>query len=63
LVINPENLGAARSRNEGIFASKGAYITFLDDDDIYLPTKIRTQMSQMQSANADYSLMDLTLPS
>lgn len=61
LVINPENLGAARSRNEGIFASKGAYITFLDDDDIYLPTKIRTQMSQMQSANADYSLMDLTL--
>ncbi len=61
LIVNPKNLGAAQSRNEGIRASSGSYITFLDDDDWYLPAKISTQLAAMTAANADYSLMDLTL--
>ncbi|MCW3465105.1 glycosyltransferase [Chitinophaga nivalis] len=32
LFINPENLGAAESRNKGINAGNGAWILFLDDD-------------------------------
>lgn len=61
LIVNEQNLGAARSRNAGIHAAHGTYITFLDDDDIYLPSKISTQLAAMQAASADYSLMDLDL--
>lgn len=32
-VINQENLGVSEARNNGIFASKGDYITFVDADD------------------------------
>jgi glycosyltransferase involved in cell wall biosynthesis len=39
-IINPENVGGSLARNIGIHASTGDYITFLDDDDEYLPKKI-----------------------
>ena len=61
LIVNPKNLGAAQSRNAGIQMSSGSYITFLDDDDWYLPAKISTQLAEMTAVNADYSLMDLAL--
>ena len=60
-IVNQQNIGSARSRNEGIAAAQGELITFLDDDDVYLPTKISAQTAAMLSANADYSLMDLAL--
>ena len=61
LLTNQTNLGSARSRNAGIAASHGDVITFLDDDDIYLPSKVSTQAAAMLAAEADFSLMDLTL--
>lgn len=41
---NKKNLGGSGARNEGIRASKGDYIAFLDDDDEYLPAKIEKQL-------------------
>ncbi len=32
LIINPENLGAAETRNIGMAAGQGEWILFLDDD-------------------------------
>jgi glycosyltransferase involved in cell wall biosynthesis len=38
IIHNSINLGAALSRNLGIKSAKGKFISFLDDDDEYLPT-------------------------
>ena len=44
-----ENSGSpARPRNEGIKLAKGAYIGFVDDDDIWLPTKIEKQVALLE---------------
>ena len=61
LITNPENMGSAETRNIGINASKGEYITFLDDDDVYLPEKIQKQLDFMKQGDYDYSLTDLDL--
>lgn len=45
LLINETNKGGCYSRNRGFRESKGAYINFLDDDDILYPTKIEKQIS------------------
>lgn len=60
-IVNTPNQGSAKTRNIGIEAATGEYITFLDDDDLYLPTKIQNQLELMSQVNADYSLMNLKL--
>lgn len=60
-IANSENQGSAEARNTGITVAKGAYITFLDDDDIYLPEKIEKQVGFMESGGYDYSITDLIL--
>lgn len=42
---NVKNSGAQVSRNNGIFASKGNFVAFLDDDDIWREDKIEKQMA------------------
>ena len=60
-ICNPANKGSAESRNIGIHNAGGMYVTFLDDDDIYLPDKIEHQVNAMQKNHADFSLTDLFL--
>ena len=60
-IQNEKNLGSAASRNVGIRAAKGRYVTFLDDDDVYLPDKIKRQLEPMLRERADYSITDLEL--
>lgn len=60
-IVNSLNKGSAVSRNIGIHAAHGTYVTFLDDDDIYLPEKIANQVICMEEKDADYGITDLAL--
>jgi len=60
-IQNESNLGSAESRNRGIQKAKGTYVTFLDDDDVYLPNKIGNQVAFMEQNGLDYSVTDLDL--
>lgn len=60
-IENHPNKGSAKTRNVGIKAANGEYVTFLDDDDVYLPKKIEKQYKDMVHASADYSITDMYL--
>lgn len=47
-IVNKENRGVQYSRNIGILESKGEFIAFLDDDDIWMPEKIEKQVSLLK---------------
>lgn len=60
-IVNDNNQGSSKTRNIGINSAKGEYITFLDDDDIYLPDKIYKQVEFMETNACDYCITDLKL--
>lgn len=53
LITQIKHINGAAARNAGIKAAKGIYISFLDDDDAFLPTKIETQVAFLES-NSNY---------
>lgn len=55
------NVGSAQARNAGVGAALGEYVTFLDDDDVYLPEKVEAQMLKMLEDQADFGITDLYL--
>lgn len=60
-IENEVNKGSAETRNIGIRNASGKYITFLDDDDMYLPDKVSTQIDYMINNNLDLCFTDLAL--
>lgn len=44
-----EHRGVSAAMNKGLRASRGSYITFLDDDDEWLPHKLRVQVPLMEA--------------
>ena len=60
-IRNEKNIGSAATRNVGIAQSRGEYVSFLDDDDVYLPEKLSEQYAFMTEGGYDYSLTDLEL--
>src|SRR5689334_21473917 len=45
-LIAQSNQGTAAGRNAGVAASSGAYVAFLDSDDLWLPHKLERQMER-----------------
>jgi len=47
--LSQPNQGQGAARNQGIQASAGRYVTFLDADDAYLPTKVERQVEFLET--------------
>lgn len=64
LIQNNENLGGSLSRNVGIKASQGDFISFLDDDDTYKPERVQKYINAyeqncMNNIGIIYSFVDV----
>jgi glycosyltransferase involved in cell wall biosynthesis len=60
-IKNPKNIGGALARNKGVNAATGEFITFLDDDDEYMPKKVEKQLNFMIKNKCDMSFTELKL--
>ena len=51
------NWPIAKTINYGVEQSKGQFVTFLDSDDEYLPTKVEKQWAKIQSLPEEYGMV------
>jgi glycosyltransferase involved in cell wall biosynthesis len=56
VIKNSSNMGAAKSRNRGIEAAKGRYISFLDDDDEYMPSFLLSTYNHLEGTPDEIGL-------
>src|SRR5207253_9919703 len=49
-VVRQPNRGLAAARNTGLAAARGTYVSFLDADDVAMPTKLAVQVAVLEAA-------------
>ena len=55
VIVQEQNSGACRARNNGVSHARGEWIAFQDSDDEWLPDKLEKQIAFMQSGGYDFS--------
>lgn len=58
---NEKNMGGSLARNRGIELASGEFISFLDDDDEYMPEKIEKQVKCMLYTGVDLSFSNMIM--
>ncbi|HLP75745.1 MAG TPA: glycosyltransferase, partial [Candidatus Paceibacterota bacterium] len=58
LINHERNKGLAGARNTGVRASRGDYIAYLDDDDIYYPQHLATLVAHAKAIGAEVVYSD-----
>jgi len=53
-IFSQKNGGVASARNHGIDAAKGEWLSFIDQDDIWLPGKLEKQIEMLHGTNASF---------
>lgn len=56
VIQQPEQRGLSVARNTGMEAAQGAFVAFLDDDDVWLPAKIGLQVARILDAGPQCGL-------
>lgn len=57
VITRPVNGGLAAARNTGLEAASGRYVTFLDDDDLYLPNRLEVGLAGLARAPVALCMM------
>lgn len=60
-VIDKENGGVSSARNRGIQAAKGAFLFFLDADDVMLPDNLEERMGLLESSGAAWAFASIAI--
>lgn len=60
-IADGKNVGGSLARNKGILVSDAEFISFLDDDDYFYPTKIEQQLNFMIEKKADLCICDMDI--
>ena len=55
VVRHETSRGVAVARNAGISAARGRWVSFLDDDDLWAPRKLRAQVDSAEAAGAVFA--------
>lgn len=51
--VNPAPIGGAGARNVAVQLARGRWIALLDDDDVWLPTKLARQLPELEHAGGE----------